>query len=187
MAGGLLQWLGGSRGRNTSAPIADELEDAVLPDGLVDQIQTVEDAALDIYARHGLPLAQGNYVQRGEDAAWEPLADNLTPTEKWDLLEEAPPHAHWRFTDRAGLGRHSAHPEVQRASILLAACSGLRARIDGKHPTTAQDVADALQLGAAAAWLQAAAPTSSANAVEQDSYAPLTFMPLPGPTDETDS
>lgn len=146
------RWL--ARRRDNEAPdLATWHEAPTLPDGLADRIERVEQAALSLYARHGLPTQAGGYLRRGPDAPWEKLSDTLTPEEKWQLLEQAPPGAGWRFADRSALGRNHPEPRVHRAAILLAACGGLRARLDGHIPTTAQDLADAVQLGAASAWL----------------------------------
>lgn len=171
MAGGLPHWLGGRR-EVPPVPV-DDSPSIALPDGLSEQIQTVESAALEIYRRAGLPTAAGSYVQRGPQASWERLADNLTPTEKWDLLNSAPEGAGWRFVDRASLGRTSEDPDVRRASALLVTCAGLKARLSGELPTSAQDVADALQLGAAASWL-----AQIITASPLDDHQPLTFMPI---------
>lgn len=182
MAGGLRRWLGGSRGRNTSAPFVDDEDTAVLPDGVAEQIATVEAAALSIYEQYGLPTAAGCYIQRGPDAPWELLPASLTTREKWDLLEEAPPQGKWRFVERSAIGRLSEVTELQRASLLLAACAGLAARLEGKVPTTAQDVADALQLGAATSWLTQASGSSPLINDDTEAYTPLSFIPvLPSP------
>lgn len=171
MGGGLLHWLGGRR-EEPLVPV-DDGEEIALPEGLSDQILTVESAALEIYRRAGLPTRAGSYVQRGPDAPWEPLGDNLGPAEKWDLLNSAPEGAGWRFVDRASLGRTSDDPVVRRASTLLVTCAGLKARLSGELPTSAQDVADALQLGAAAAWLAQIVASLSL-----EDHQPLTFVPI---------
>ncbi len=182
MAGGLPRWLGGRKEETLPAPDPEE-ELPQLPEGLEDDIRSVELAALEIYSRHGLPTQAGGYAQRGLDAPWEKLADDLTPQEKWTLMEEAPEGANWRFVERSGIGR--THPEVivRRASALLAACEGLRARLTGRLPTTAQDVVDALQLGAASAWLAGAPvsdhPLASTESLPQEEpRQPLIFLPV---------
>lgn len=180
MAGGLPRWLGGRKEEPLPAPDPDE-EVPQLPEGLDEDIRSVERAALEIYSHHGLPTQAGGYAQRGFEAAWEKLPDDLTPQEKWSLMDEAPEGAGWRFVERSAIGRTHPETEVRRASVLLAACEGLRARLSGRIPTTAQDVVDALQLGAASAWLAGAGsgnhPMASPDAeVKGDERTPLVFF-----------
>lgn len=175
MAGGLPRWLTGRKPEPRPAPDHDD-EALQLPDGLGDDIAAVETAALKIYRRHGLPIGPGGYVQRGPEADWEKLPDDLSPLDKMLLLEDAPKDGHWRFVERSGIGRLSPHTEVRRASVLLTACEGLRARLSGRIPTTAQDVADALQLGAASAWL-AGARAGEPVMETVTAHTPLVFVP----------
>ncbi len=174
MPRGLFTWLRG-RQEADALPAPDRGDELFqLPEGLADDIATIEAAALDIYARHGLPVAAGGYVQRGPDAAWEKLPDTLSAPQKMALLDEAPENGQWRFVERSGIGRLSTITEVRRASALLAACEGLRARLTGRMPTTAQDVADALHLGSASAWLLGSGHALPEAGTEQP-LAPLTF------------
>lgn len=166
-------------GLASNAPAAVEPETEVLswPDGLPQQIITVEQACLDVYRQHGLPTAAGNYRHKGgpgED--WETLPEGLTPEEKWKLYLEAPEGAGWRFADRAALGKHSDIPEVRRASTLLQACDRVRQRIEGKEPVTPQDLADAVDLGTASGLLLQA--MSAAGLEPAPDYQPLVFVPV---------
>lgn len=174
MFGGLSRWLPGRK--EIEASPAPDMDDNVfqLPEGLAEEIAAVELAALAVYARHDLPVTAGGYRQCGPEAVWEKLPDDLTPLDKMMLLEDAPEGGQWRFADRSGIGRTSHIAEVRRASVLLAACEGLRARLSGCLPTTAQDVADALHLGAASGWLAGAA-TDEALPDTTEAHSPLVF------------
>ncbi|MEN5147148.1 hypothetical protein [Brevundimonas diminuta] len=122
------------------------------PDGVDDllaEIGVMETAARQIYARHGLPDQPGHYRRAGEDAPWEKIADRLTPSEKWTIMEAAPEQAGWRFSSLEGIGSRSDVAEVRRAAALLEACRGLRQRLIGDAPITPQDLVDAIRLGAA--------------------------------------
>lgn len=144
-----------------------------LPEGLPEQLHTVEQAALDIYRRHNLPTQPASYVRRGPDAPWEILPQSLTPQQKWSLIASAPKGAGWRYGDRSVLGRHSPHEEVRNAATLIATCDNLRRRLKGEGPVTAQDIADAMLLGTAAGVLLSAQNRSTAEV--QPSRAPLSF------------
>ncbi|WP_242912285.1 hypothetical protein [Brevundimonas pishanensis] len=150
----------------------DELE---LPEGLPEQIRTVEQAALAIYQRHGLPTAPVSYLRKGADMPWEPLPEKLTPPEKWALLNSAPRDASWRYGDRAVVGRHHEIAEVRNASTLLATCDSLRRRLEGHEPVSAQDISDAMLLGTAAGVLMTTAHTPLSEHVEPI-HVPLTFI-----------
>lgn len=150
-------------------------EDLQWPEDLPQQILTVEEAALEIYRRHGLPTQRGGYRRETPDDEWQKLPDGLTPEEKWKLLDEAPAGSKWRFVTRAGLGRHSGIEEVRRASTLLQACDNLRGRLEGNEAVTPQDLADALNLGTASALLIQA--RQGGNSLEPSpDYKPLIFV-----------
>ncbi|WP_292052309.1 MULTISPECIES: hypothetical protein [unclassified Brevundimonas] len=149
-------------------PFEDELQ---LPDGLPDQIHTVEQAALAIYRRHNLPTDPVSYLKRGPDAPWEVLPAGLTPADKWNMVNAAPAGAGWRFGDRSILGRQSPHEEVRNASTLLATCDQLRRKLSGESPVTAQDIADAMLLGTAAGVLMSGA----SQVATAEPHAPLSF------------
>lgn len=138
---------------------------------LLSLLQTIEAAAGQVYARHGLPQHPGHYRRPAEGGAWEPLGDALTPAEKWALVEAASDHGSWRYCAHEALGAHSDSPAVRQASAILAACQGLRQRLADHAVITPQDLADSLRLGEA--WrrlsddLGHGAPTT----------APLHFLP----------
>jgi len=178
MLGEFRRLIGRRRAKASPAPLPDEIEAVALPEGLGEQIEAAQNLALEIYRQHGLPTEDGSYVRRGPHAQWEKLPDNLTPTEKWELLNEAPIKAGWRFVVRAGIGRHSEFEDVQRAAYLLTACDGLADKLKGHSPTTPQDVVEAMQLASATAWLNRASAISAASSPEIEAHKPLTFLPV---------
>ena len=158
-----------------AAPALEPEEKLEWPEGLPQQILTVEEAALDIYQRYGLPVEAGNYLRKGPQANWKRLPDDLTPEDKWRMLDEAPQGAGWKFVTRASIGRHSEVEEVRKASTLLMACESLRSRLEGKSPVSHTDIADALNLGTASGLLILARQQAEALAPSPD-YQPLVFM-----------
>ena len=118
-------------------------------DDLRRMLGEVETAALAVYAFHGLPHAPGHYRQAPGAETWEHLAVALSPAEKWALLEQHPASQGWRYASLEQIGARSDIPDVRYASGLLSACQGLRQRLDEGMALSAQDVADAIRLGAA--------------------------------------
>ncbi|MFK0298059.1 hypothetical protein ACIQTU_02455 [Brevundimonas sp. NPDC090276] len=112
-------------------------------------LDEVDAAALAVYALHDLPSAPGHYRQAPDSGAWEHLGGALSPAEKWDLLNQHPINHGWRYASLERLGARSTIPDVRYASGLLAACQGLRLRLDTHMALSSQDLADAIRLGAA--------------------------------------
>lgn len=151
-------------------------EDALeLPDGLPEQIRTVEQAALAIFKRHDLPTASVSYLRKGPDAPWEALPNGLTPKQKWALVNAAPEGAGWRYGERSVVGRRHPNEEVRNAATLLSTCDNLKRRLEGHDPVTPQDVADAMLLGTAAGVLMTAAQTLSE---PLPPHVPLSFVAI---------
>lgn len=121
---------------------------------LTAEIDAIETAALAIYVRHGLPGAIGHYQRADAQAPWQKLEDAMTPEQRWALVQAAPQGEGRRFASSADLGADSAVPEVRRAAAVLAACRGVRQRLAEAAGFTAQDLADAIRLGATARRLQ---------------------------------
>ena len=115
-------------------------------DDLRDLLAEVETAALSVLADHGLPGVPGHYRQTPGSDEWEHLGDDLSPTEKWALLDQRPSD---RYASLEQIGARSSIAEVRYASGLLSACKGLRLRLDEGMTLSAQDVADAIRLGVA--------------------------------------
>ena len=118
------------------------------------EIDVIETTALEIYVRHGLPGAIGHYRRDDRQAPWEKLEDALTPEQRWAMVQAAPEGEGRRFASCADLGADSPVAEVRRAAAVLAACRGLRQRLAETTGFTAQDLADAIRLGAAARRLE---------------------------------
>lgn len=112
-------------------------------------LDEVDAAAQAVYAIHHLPGAPGHYRQPVGAETWEHLAAYLSPAEKWALLDQDPTDQGWRYASLEQIGAQSAFADVRYASGLLSACRGLRSRLDGGMALSAQDVADAIRLGAA--------------------------------------
>ncbi|AYG94311.1 hypothetical protein D8I30_03255 [Brevundimonas naejangsanensis] len=142
-------------------------------DSLLVEIAAMEAAAAGVYGRHGLPDQPGQYRQRGREGAWEKVADDLTPAEKWAMIEAAPPKEGWRFASLEHLGARSRIAEVRQAAALLTACRGLRARLTEEAPISPQDLADAIRLGAS--WRRLSNPGAPL-----DAAGPLLFLPPEG-------
>lgn len=155
------------------APIEEKTLD--WPEDLPMQIQTVEEASLEIYRRHGLPTANGSYYAKGPDAPWAPLPADLTPEDKWTLLQRAPEGQGWRFGERASLGRRSPIEEVRRASTLLQTCDSLRRKLDGKEAVTQSDIADAILLGTASGLILQSRKTTADTMKTVPAHTPLHF------------
>lgn len=136
---------------------------------LLSLLLAIEQTALDLYARHGLPTASGHYRARGASGAWEALGAHLSAADRWAMINDSA-DGDWRYASLALIGARSDHADVRQASAILCACAGLRQRMVGR-PVTAQDLADSIRLGAA--W-RAFEVTTSASA----SGTPLTFLPL---------
>lgn len=154
--------LPGRFGRRRDVPALPDQAQPEPPDGIDDllaELAVMETAARQVYARHGLPDQPGHYRRKGEDTAWEKIADRLSPAEKWAIMEAAPAQAGWRFSSMEAIGARSDIVEVQRAAALLEACRGLRQRLTGDAPISPQDLVDAIRLGAAWRQLSGHEPT----------------------------
>lgn len=112
-------------------------------------IAEVEATALAVYRRHGLPDRPGQYARGPRAKSWSWLAESLTPQEKWARLESHPTGKGWRHGDLIRVGQDAEAAEARMASGVLAACKGLKARIETGRTPTFQDMADALRLGEA--------------------------------------
>jgi hypothetical protein len=153
------------RGGEQAVVPSDALSDGV--DSLLAEVAAIEATACDVYGRHGLPAQPGQYRRQGENGAWEKLGDQLTPAEKWAMIQAAPSEEGWRFASLDSIGARSTTPEIRHASAVLAACRGLRQRLTDAEPITPQDLADAIRLGAA--WRRLDAESAAS---------PLLFQPL---------
>jgi hypothetical protein len=115
-------------------------------DALDHLLAEIEEAALSVYERHGLPTTPGDYRRGPGEDGWTFLAERLTPDEKFALALEHPREAGWRFAARNDLGAGEASvPELVQASGALSGCAWLRTR---RGAAPAETLAAALKLGA---------------------------------------
>lgn len=138
--------------RATAVPSPDNPaagEGASTAHELLALIAEVEATALAVYRRQGLPDRPGQYARGPRAKSWSWLADSLTPEEKWARLESHPTGTGWRYGDLIRVGQEAEAAEARMASGVLAACKGLKARIESGRTPTFQDLADALRLGEA--------------------------------------
>lgn len=131
------------------------------------EVAAIEAAAMAVYALHGLPDQPGHYQRRERNAPWERLEDELTPAQRWALIETTPQAEGRRFASHVDLGADASEPEVRRASAVLAACRGLRQTLNDGAGFSAQDLADAIRLGAAWRRLEDEAAAPAARAAPQ--------------------
>jgi len=118
-------------------------------DDLRGLLTQVEATALGVYALHGLPSIAGHYRKSPGSEQWDHLGHALSPSEKWALLDQHPAEPGWLYASLEQIGARSPIADVRFASGLLSACQGLRLRLDEGVTLNAQDVADAIRLGAA--------------------------------------
>lgn len=137
-------------------------------DDLLALLQAIEQTALDLYARRGLPTGAGHYRARGSDGEWEALGAFLSAADRWAMINDSAERG-WRYASREAIGARSDHADVRHAAAILSACAGLRQRVGGR-PITAQDLADSIRLGAA--WRTFELSASTAAPAE-----PLAFLP----------
>lgn len=153
----------------TSGDEIKRTDEAAAVDDLRALLQGIEQAALGLYARHGLPTAPGHYRSRAPDVEWEALGTHLSAADRWAMINDSA-ESGWRYASLEGLGARSEHADARQASAILSACNGLRQRLAGRT-ITAQDLADSIRLGAA--WLSLDAAAASA----PGSNTPLAFRP----------
>lgn len=120
---------------------------------LDEALAVLEAGALAVYREHGLPDRPGQYSCSPGATEWTWLAENLSPAQKWALVEEQPPGDGWRYSDLNGIGASSSIPRVDIASQVLTGCAALRGRFGQGERPDADDMAAAIQLGALAALI----------------------------------
>lgn len=117
---------------------------------LDDRLSGIEQAALTVYRKHGLPVQAGDYRRGPRGKRWTFIGDTLTPEERWAAVVEHPPEKGWRHARLEDIGGHETAPAVVEASRLLVRCRYLRGRLYGLLPgDPAQDLLAAIDLGAA--------------------------------------
>jgi|VirMetMinimDraft_7_1064189.scaffolds.fasta_scaffold03838_6 hypothetical protein len=120
-------------------------------DGRLDErLSGIEQAALAVYRKHGLPAQAGDYRRGPRGKRWTFIGDTLTPEERWAEIVERPPEKGWRHARLEDIGAFETTPALVEASRLLVRCRYLRGRLYGLLPgDPAQDLLAAIDLGAA--------------------------------------
>tara|TARA_R110002167_G_scaffold37267_14_gene116881 strand:- start:1113 stop:1679 length:567 start_codon:yes stop_codon:yes gene_type:complete len=116
---------------------------------LDDRLSGIEQAALDVYRKHGLPDQAGDYRRGPRGKRWTFIGDGLNPEERWAEIVERPPEKGWRHARLEDIGSYEDRPALVDASRLLVRCRYLRGRLYGLLPgDPAQDLLAAIDLGA---------------------------------------
>tara|TARA_R110002124_G_scaffold143613_1_gene308399 strand:- start:1093 stop:1728 length:636 start_codon:yes stop_codon:yes gene_type:complete len=117
---------------------------------LDERLSGIEQAALAVYRRHGLPVQAGDYRRGPRGKRWTFIGDTLSPEERWAAIIERPPEKGWRHARLEDIGGFETAPALVEASRLLVRCRYLRGRLYGLLPgDPAQDLLAAIDLGAA--------------------------------------
>lgn len=109
-------------------------------------LDDIEATALAIYAAQGLPDQQGDYARNPRTGAWTFIADNMTPPERFALVEANPPEDGWRFGRLQDLGLRSDDNALIAAGALLDGVARMRA---AQRPLGEDDLLAAIRLGEA--------------------------------------
>lgn len=117
------------------------------PTALQAVLDQVEATALAIYVAHGLPDRSGHYARHPQSGAWAFIAEDLTPPERFALVEANPPEDGWRFGRLQDIGLHSDDASLQAAGVLLEGVAAMRSCRSGSM--TEDDLLRALRLGEA--------------------------------------
>lgn len=145
----------------------------------------LEEHALSVYARAGLPTRRGHYARAPGDQAWQFLAEHLVPSDRWTLVHDYPPEEGWRFATLRTLGLHevAGSPAVLAAQV-LSECQVLRDSPEGRYDGTMVLLERSIRLGITSAWLglgelnKPAIPSGSSRALP-DGQADLFDPPSP--------
>ncbi len=117
---------------------------------LDERLSGIEQAALGVYDKHGLPVQAGDYRRGPRARRWTFIGDALSPEERWASIVEHPPEKGWRHARLEDIGGFETIPALTEASRLLVRCRYLRGRLYGLLPgDPAQDLLAAIDLGAA--------------------------------------
>jgi len=163
---GLFRRSRGLRNASLEAPSVDQARpDEVFEQGAFESLlREVEQEALQIYLRHGLPTQPGQYAKSPKSQAWRFIDAMLSAEERWALLLANPG---WRFSGLEDLGaHHGGPPEVAAAARLLARCRDLRAKVrSGGALLSVDDLEAAIRLGvewrSLTDWLRSEPPSRS--------------------------
>lgn len=114
--------------------------------------------ALDVYARHKLPVSPALYRRSGDRHAWRPADDNLTAEQRWEFVLGGSENG-WRLVGLERVGRigRARVIEVQMAASILSLTEALTRRLDESDPGARADMARAFELGRLTAAAEARA------------------------------
>ena len=118
-------------------------------------LDELEDKALAVYQRSGLPVHHGHYVRAPGARDWQFVAEILSPTERWALVQEYPPEQGWRFGTLQTLGHFEpAGDPAIGASDVLTECQALRDSREAHHEAMMMMLERAIRLGMTGADLR---------------------------------
>ena len=124
-----------------SAPKSD-------PTPLLALLGALEDKALAVYQRAGLPVQRGHYARPPDTREWQFVAETLSPADRWALVQTYPPEQGWRFATLQTLGRFepTGDPAVA-ASDVLSECQAMRDTREAHHEASMLILERAIRLG----------------------------------------
>lgn len=116
-------------------------------DDLGDLFDRIQADALSMYAERGLPTEPGHYARGPGQPEWRLVAHDLTPSERFAMIDRYPSSEGWRFARLHDLGRHSQDHDLRAASALLEQID--RLRTPDTHEPAERLMERAILLGAA--------------------------------------
>lgn len=114
----------------------------------------LEEHALVVYARAGLPTQRGHYARAPGDREWQFLAEHLLPSDRWTLVHDYPPEEGWRFATLRTMGmQEPPGSPAHLASQVLVECQVLRDSPEAHYESTMVLLERSVRLGITSAWL----------------------------------
>ncbi|MFN3353627.1 MAG: hypothetical protein ACK4Z5_08470 [Brevundimonas sp.] len=136
-----------SRPGEADEPLASASGD-LLEDPAWQALAAARRQALEVYARHKLPVSPALYRRTGDRHAWRPAQDALTAEERWEFVVKGV-EAGWRLVGLERVGRigRTRVIEVQMAASILSLTEALTRRLQESDPGARADMARAFELG----------------------------------------
>jgi hypothetical protein len=127
-----------------ASPTLDEL----LQDPAWQALAIARRQALEVYARHRLPVSPALYRRSGDRHVWRPADETLTAEERWDLIVRGS-ESGWRLVGLERVGRigRTRIVEVQMAASILSLTEALTRRLEESDAGARADMARAFELG----------------------------------------
>lgn len=115
---------------------------------LSDLLDELEEKAMAVYQRAGLPVQRGHYARPPDTREWQFVAETLSPADRWALVQAYPPEQGWRFATLQTLGHFepTGDPAVA-ASDVLSECQALRDTREARHEASMLILERAIRLG----------------------------------------